>query len=768
MNKPRPRLLNPGNILILLFLVLLVVVNTVGLNPEDGPATAVPGQLTEFTFPVSTCDGRYETTPSLVYLPSDYQTDDPSESWPVVLFLHGSWHRGDDLDLVRQSGIPRLIEDGGNYPFILIAPQCPAEERWHSADLALLLDEVENRFHVDADRIHVTGFQLGGYGTWDLAASDPDRFATAVPFGGHRPKDECRGPAPDWMTRIHLWYLFAASDEVTNSSDAVRSINTVWDSGTCVRLTDASEGSRNLPLDWTRIYKRNEIVAWMLGKQRKMRHTIRWESDPPAPGRQVQGELCEANEGGPATSLLTFQLYMPPETESEIPAESPAAPALLTYLHDDQHAGDDPSLLLSSPLPQAIENGATPPCLVLSPQRPAGADWDFALLEDLRDQLDITLAINPHRQYVTGVGQGAAALWEFAVRDPFNFSAMAPIGYQPIAPFQQQAHRLINLPKHFYSIDETVTPVVEYCQLISDMTYKKAAPEWTRSEEESIEALAERLFSSGDIFDWFANQPDNTKRAGPRYRPLGVPYHLKMASPEVVELFERFEYRFENHHQDTPPFAWCLHQPTHIEPGKTYPLIIWVHGHGDSERNLEFGELQWLDAVIPNPTDISSHDFFMMAMQCPADRQWFDSESTSPGLQESNEPITAVMEIAEQVKANHPIDPGRVSIVGISSGSSACWEFLKRHPRYFAAVAPIAGEGIENQGFADDLRGERVWAFKGLVDGDVDSLRKTIHHVRDLGADVRLTEVLRDAHFVWPEAFFDHHLLTWLLQQRRD
>jgi len=35
----------------------------------------------------------------LLYLPKDYDTQ---ESWPLLLFLHGSGERGDDLELCRR------------------------------------------------------------------------------------------------------------------------------------------------------------------------------------------------------------------------------------------------------------------------------------------------------------------------------------------------------------------------------------------------------------------------------------------------------------------------------------------------------------------------------------------------------------------------------------------------------------------------------------------------------------------------------------------
>jgi len=49
----------------------------------------------------------------LLYLPQDY---DKQESWPLLLFLHGSGERGDDLELVKKHGPPKLIGVPSDWP----------------------------------------------------------------------------------------------------------------------------------------------------------------------------------------------------------------------------------------------------------------------------------------------------------------------------------------------------------------------------------------------------------------------------------------------------------------------------------------------------------------------------------------------------------------------------------------------------------------------------------------------------------------------------
>ena len=63
----------------------------------------------------------------LVYIPEGYHSN--NEPYPLVLFLHGAGERGNDLDLLKIHGIPKMVKGGRNFPFITIAPQCPPEGR---------------------------------------------------------------------------------------------------------------------------------------------------------------------------------------------------------------------------------------------------------------------------------------------------------------------------------------------------------------------------------------------------------------------------------------------------------------------------------------------------------------------------------------------------------------------------------------------------------------------------------------------------------------
>jgi predicted peptidase len=104
------------------------------------------------------------------------------KKWPLIFFLHGGSGRGDDINLVARYGPPAIAAKGGNYPFIVLSPQCKKGGLWTDADLLIsLLDDVIAHYRVDPDRIYLTGASMGGRGVLYLAYKHLDRFAAIFP-----------------------------------------------------------------------------------------------------------------------------------------------------------------------------------------------------------------------------------------------------------------------------------------------------------------------------------------------------------------------------------------------------------------------------------------------------------------------------------------------------------------------------------------------------------------------------------------------------------
>ena len=179
--------------------------------------------------------------------------------WPLVLFLHGSGEIGDDLEPVRRSPLPNLVEQGQAFPFILVAPLCPAGEWfWPPAMLGALLDEVSARYRVDPDRVTVTGLSMGGRGTWDVAIDYPDRFAAIAPICGSIPAvaDVSR------IRHVPVWAFLGAKDGDQSIRQMVEALQA---SGGNARLTVYPEAGHDA---WTPTYANPVFYEWLLSQRR--------------------------------------------------------------------------------------------------------------------------------------------------------------------------------------------------------------------------------------------------------------------------------------------------------------------------------------------------------------------------------------------------------------------------------------------------------------------------------------------------------------------
>jgi len=193
----------------------------------------------------------------LRYLPKDY---DKQESWPLLLFLHGAGERGDDLELVKTHGPPKLIASGREFPFIVVSPQCPKNRWWEPTELVVLLDEIGSKYKVDSDRIYVTGLSMGGFGTWRLAAYAPHRPAAIAPI--------CGGGEKYWakqLTRLPVWAFHGAKDTGVPSERSQEMVDAITKNGGNPKLTIYPEAGHD---SWTETYDNPKFYEWLLQQKR--------------------------------------------------------------------------------------------------------------------------------------------------------------------------------------------------------------------------------------------------------------------------------------------------------------------------------------------------------------------------------------------------------------------------------------------------------------------------------------------------------------------
>jgi predicted peptidase len=195
----------------------------------------------------------------LLYLPEDYGKE-KSKEWPLVLFLHGSGERGSDLNKVAIHGPAKLVANGKQFPFILASPQCPADQRWNAEELNALLDDIIAKYEVDSKRVYCTGLSMGGFGTWDLACTYPEKFAAIAPV--------CGGGEPFktyMLKNIPVWIFHGAKDNVVPPERSQEMVAAIQKNGGTVKFTlypDAGHDS------WTATYDNPELYEWLLTQHR--------------------------------------------------------------------------------------------------------------------------------------------------------------------------------------------------------------------------------------------------------------------------------------------------------------------------------------------------------------------------------------------------------------------------------------------------------------------------------------------------------------------
>jgi predicted peptidase len=130
----------------------------------------------------------------------------------------------------------------------------------------------------------------------------------------------------------------------------------------------------------------------------------------------------------------------------------------------------------------------------------------------------------------------------------------------------------------------------------------------------------------------------------------------------------------------------ALYFPADDTPGgRGRPLILFLHGRGERGQggpDLDLVAAWGLPkfrrdgrALVPGP-----FPFSVLAPQCPPDRTWSDG-AVMEGLDD----------LLRSVDEDPAIDPDRVYLTGFSMGGIGAFALTLRHPRRFAAVAPVCG-----------------------------------------------------------------------------
>jgi len=222
----------------------------------------------------------------LLYVPPGVQ---PASGWPTILFLHGSEQRGDNPSMLEDLAILAFASRVGGFPFAAVLPQCPRGEHWSPGVLRELLDAVEADVPVDRGRVYLTGFSMGGYGTWQTAAAMPGVFAAIAPLCGLADLEDV-----PHLVGIPTWVFHGARDQNVPLSESVAMVRALRRAGGDPRITVYPDREHDI---WTMTYRDSRLYLWFLahslpGAGSGLEASTGGFSVPSGTGSAVRGSGC--------------------------------------------------------------------------------------------------------------------------------------------------------------------------------------------------------------------------------------------------------------------------------------------------------------------------------------------------------------------------------------------------------------------------------------------------------------------------------------------
>ncbi|MCF3648339.1 dienelactone hydrolase family protein [Synoicihabitans lomoniglobus] len=218
--------------------------------------------------------------PGRLYVPPEAMSGGSPR--PLIVALHGGGAIGTDnrSNVVDFWNLLAVAQKRGAF---LYAPQATAT--WRSAEShARVLAQVQvimaNR-EVDADRVYLTGFSMGGGGVWNLLVAQAETFAAAVPICGVTP---ATGFTPAAMRGVPLWVFHARDDPVVSVGTSRAVVNSILvehgqvvpsyptartgdfeivETASNLRYTEWASGGHGI---WNAVYAHAALAEWMFAQ----------------------------------------------------------------------------------------------------------------------------------------------------------------------------------------------------------------------------------------------------------------------------------------------------------------------------------------------------------------------------------------------------------------------------------------------------------------------------------------------------------------------
>lgn len=193
-----------------------------------------------------------------------------------------------------------------------------------------------------------------------------------------------------------------------------------------------------------------------------------------------------------------YLLYLPAEYESQPEKRWP----LILFLHGAGERGSNLDQVRNQGLAKQLEQDASFPFIVVSPQCPAERWWpgEIGTLLALLDDIESTYRVDTHRVYVTGLSMGGFGTWALAAAYPERFAAIAPIcgKGEPYTAF-----RLKDTPTWvFHGAKDTVVPLRHSEEMVEALKNHGADVTFTVYPEAEHDSWTQ-TYTNPELYAWF-------------------------------------------------------------------------------------------------------------------------------------------------------------------------------------------------------------------------------------------------------------------------
>lgn len=164
----------------------------------------------------------------------------------------------------------------------------------------------------------------------------------------------------------------------------------------------------------------------------------------------------------------------------------------------------------------------------------------------------------------------------------------------------------------------------------------------------------------------------------PRTHRSAEPYSL---TPSPADYGGSFSVEAASFSIRMLDFPHAVFAPLHYEPGYEYPLIVWLHGCGSDERQLQ--------RIMPL---VSMRNYMAVAprgIPLPENRQgghgWLQNENH---IQHAEQRVFDCIELAS---GKYNISPDRIFLAGFDHGGTMAMRIAMAHASRFAGVISLCG-----------------------------------------------------------------------------